>query len=230
MSEKTKKEKSGLVTHIAAPFIIAALCAGIMAIALIKPYDKLKMYMGIAFMDSLKGDPDSDSSGLVIRENDIITDYSGETSDTGDVVRPRFGELYAVLSCDAFSLDIPVYWGSNPELLELGACQASGSAVIGTDGNAVISAHIDTYFAEMDKLSENDEITLSTNYGAFTYRVRELISFAATDRKYVVPSDDTHLTLYTCRRDILGSSDQRFGVVCDLTGSSFYTSGEGAEQ
>lgn len=217
----SRSNKKSAVLHIATPVILAAVCSGILVAAAVKPYDKAKVYANIAFMDSLKSDPNS-SSGLVIRENDIIMDYSGKTSETGEVVRPKFGELYAILSSSALDLDIPVYWGSNSELLEHGACQSSGSVVIGTEGNAVISAHVDTFFSDLDKLKEGDGITLNTNYGEFTYKVKELINFSDSDRKYIVPTKDSRLTLYTCKRDLLGASNRRIGVICEPVKSAFY--------
>lgn len=65
------------------------------------------------------------------------------------MIYPQFGELFAIIKSDAFSVDVPVYWGSESELFEKGACQSSGSSLIGSSGNSVISAHEDTYFAEL---------------------------------------------------------------------------------
>ena len=226
MSEK-KKSRAGL--HIITPFIVGAICCGITAAAMIKPYDKLKVYLNLAFMDELHTDPDGDT-GLVIKENEITSDYSGETSQTGKVVYPSFGEMYAVIKCDKMATDVPVYWGSKQELLEKGACQANSSSVIGNEGNSVISAHVDTFFADLASLEVGDELTVNTNYGTFTYTVRELIEFSTTDKKYVTQKTDTRLTLYTCKRDVLGNTDKRAGVICDLTESQFYTSGEEAEK
>lgn len=222
------KKKNSVVPHIFAPFFVTAICISIVSVALIKPYDKLKMYADIAFMDKLKSSP-SDDSGLVIRDNTIISEYTGETSETGEVVRPQFGELYATIKCSGFDIDVPVYWGSKQELLEKGACQSSGSAVIGTEGNAVISAHVDTFFTDLSKLKKGDIITVNTNYGEFTYKVTELISFSASDCKYVVPSKETKLTLYTCKEDILGNTNERVGVICQQEKSAFYAKAKEAE-
>lgn len=220
--------KKSIIPHIVAPFLVTAICISVVSVALIKPYDKLKMYSDIAFMDKLKTDP-SDDSGLIIRENDISTDYTGDISETGEAVRPKFGELYALIKCEAFDIDVPVYWGSKPELLEKGACQSSGSVVIGTEGNAVISAHVDTFFANLSKLKKDDTINIYTNYGEFTYKVTNLISFGTNDRKYVVPSEETKLTLYTCKKDVLGNTDLRVGVICTPVKTAFYTKEKEAE-
>lgn len=221
------KKKSKALLHILTPFFLAAVCAGIAVVAAIKPADKLKTYTNVAFMDSLKSDPLSDDSGLVIKDNDITEEYNGTTSEEGEVVRPAFGEMYALIKCDSLGIDVPVYWGVTNELLEHGACQSSSSAVAGTEGNTVISAHVDTFFSDLTLLKEDDTVTLLTNYGKFEYKVVSLIEFASSDRKYVKSTDSDILTLYTCKRDLLGNSDIRTGVVCELTEKSFYSEKEG---
>ncbi len=219
---KDNSNKNSLALHIITPFIVCFLCIGIFLVAMIKPSDKLKVYMNLAFMDDLKITPDG-TRGLVVKENEIVNDYSGETNETGEIIRPQFAELYAVIKSDAFELDVPVYWGSDRELFERGACQSSGSVIIGEEGNTVISAHEDTFFSELGTLEIGDIITINTNYGQFTYKVKELIEFKKDDNKYVVPSEETKLTLYTCKKNVLGSSDERIGVICELTEKKFYT-------
>ena len=72
-------------------------------------------------------------------------------------------------------------------------------------------------------MKKGDIVTVNTQYGYFTYEVSEIIEFKKSDKKYVIPTKDTKLTLYTCKTDILGSSDIRTGVVCTLTDKQFYT-------
>ena len=223
-----KQTKDSRLVCIATPFILLFICVGIFIAAMIKPADKLKVYLNLAFMDNLKSNPESAGSGLVIRENEIIDDYSGETYEEGEFIRPKFGEMYAVLTSSAFDLQIPVYWGSNSELFEHGACQSTGSIIIGDKGNSVISAHEDTYFADLYKLQKGDNITLKTNYGEFSYSVTETINFNKSDSKYVSPSETSKLTLYTCKKNVLGSSDERIGVICEPVSKKFYKkAGEG---
>jgi len=217
-----------IVLHTVTPLIIASLVCSILLIVMIKPYDKAKVYLNIAFMDDLKTDPENINSGLIIRDNKIVEDYSGKTSDTGKILRPKYGEMYAIIKSESLSLDIPVYWGCDIELYERGACQSTGSVVVGDKGNSVISAHEDTYFSELTSLKKGDKVVIMTNYGEFTYKVKELISFNKNNNKYVVPTEDTRLTLYTCKKNVLGSSDGRVGVVCELTDKKFYV-GAGEE-
>lgn len=223
--ENNKKDR---ILHIVTPFIVLLFCSAIVAVGLIKPYDKLKMYLSLAFMDDLKTTPESKNTGLVIKDDPINTDYSGSTSSDGTLIRPDFGEMYAVLSSKAMGTDVPVYWGSTAELLDIGACQSTGSVVIGDKGNTVISAHVDTFFADLEKLKTGDTVTLKTNYGEFIYTVSESILFDRSDGRYVSPTEDDRLTLYTCKRDILGNMEQRTGFICTLKERKFYSkAGEG---
>lgn len=227
MAEKKKKDNAFI--HIITPFIVLFLCVGIFIAAMIKPSDKLKVYLNLAFMDNLKATPEAAGSGLVVRDNDIIDEFDGQTYDEGEIIRPKFGEMYAVLTTSAFDISIPVYWGSNSELFERGACQSSGSKIAGEDGNTVISAHEDTFFSQLDKLKIGDTVTLKTNYGEFSYKVKEQITFNKKDGKYVSPSASSKLTLYTCKKDILGNADERIGVICEPTEKKFYKkAGEGS--
>ena len=63
---------------------------------------------------------------------------------------------------------------------------------------------------------------LNTTYGEFKYKVTENISFNKKDGKYVSPSEESKLTLYTCKRNVLGSADERIGVICEPTEKKFY--------
>ncbi len=224
---KTTKQRAGAhpLIYLLTGLFLLILCTAICAVALIKPFEKAQTYLNLAFMDNMKIAPTTGLNGLVIKENDISTSGNPEEalSDTGEVIRPSFGEQYAVLQCDAIALEVPVYWGSSTELLELGACQATSSTVLGDTGNVVIDAHVNTFFADLHKIQPGDTIVLYTTYGIFTYEATAQVKFENTDKTYVLPTEDDHLTLYTCEAQVLGTSTTRVGVVCDLVSKQFYT-------
>lgn len=218
--DKKNDNKSFAVLFIT-PFIVLLICMSILLIASIKPYNKLSVYLNLAFMDEFKKNP-NESEGLNIIDNEIELDHNGKTYDKGEVIRPSFGEQFAVLRCEAADITAPVYWGSIRELFKKGACQASYSKLSGLEGKTVISAHEDTFFNNLSKMKVGDEVVINTNYGEFTYKVKELVTFKKTDKRYVNPSDETSLVLYTCKKDILGASDDRIGVICEPVESKFY--------
>lgn len=225
MTTKTKRTGAHPLVYVLTGLFLLILCTAICAVALIKPFEKVKTYLNLAFMDNMKIAPSSGLSGLVIKENDISTnqDPEAELSDTGEVIRPTFGEQYAVLECEAIGLSVPVYWGSSSELLELGACQATSSKVLGDTGNVVIDAHVNTFFADLHRIEPGAQIVLYTTYGIFTYEATAQVTFENTDKTYVLPTEEDHLTLYTCEAQVLGTSTMRVGVVCDLVSKQFYT-------
>lgn len=221
-----KRPKANTSLYLLTGLSVFVLCAAIIGAAAIVPYEKLKTYVNVAFMDTMKINPSSGLDGLVIKENENISTEkpaAEAVSDEGEVIRPAFGEQYAVIECKSAAISVPVYWGSNAELLEHGACQSTSSTVIGETGNVVIDAHVNTFFANLSQIKVGDEITLYTEYGVFTYAARELVTFENTEKKYVLPTDTDQLTLYTCQAQVLGTSTTRIGVLCDLTEKQFYT-------
>lgn len=217
------------LVYILTGVFLMILCTAVSAVALIKPYEKVQTYLNIVFMDDMKIKPATGLDGLVIKENDIKTEKpadEAEFSDTGEIIRPAFGEQYAVIECDAIQLSAPVYWGSSTELLERGACQTSASTVLGEVGNVVIDAHVNTFFADLHRIEPGDEIVLYTKYGIFTYRAFEQVKFENTDKTHILPMDSDRLTLYTCEAQVLGTSTTRVGVLCELVSKQFYANSD----
>jgi len=210
------------IIKLITPLLLLLIASAVIVLAAIKPYNRASVFLNIVFTDGRKLDPND--SGLEIKDNTIITDYSGTVSETGEPIYPSFGEKFALLQSDRLALSIPVYWGSKNELFKIGACQATNSVLPGRDGNSVISAHADTYFADLNRLEVGDEITIYTNYGKFTYRVKETVVFRNTNKKYIIPTEDTRLTLYTCKMNLMSSSE-RIGVICEPVERQFYTEG-----
>ena len=154
MKRQSRSGKLPLAVQILLPLLLALLCGGVLLLASIRPYEIAKTYLRIGFMDSGSTNPNSGASGLNIVETDIDTDYTGATSAEGDVAVSAYGSQCAILECKSAGLYVPVYWGGGSELLEKGACQTPASAVIGSTGNSVISAHVNTFFHDLNQLKK----------------------------------------------------------------------------
>jgi sortase A len=216
-------KKRSLLPQLLMPLLVTVLCGGILFLLSIKPYEKAETYLKVAFMDNNNVVPQSEGiAGLNIVQTDIDTEYSGKTYEKGDVVYPEYGTQYAVIECEAADIFAPVYWGNGAELLDRGGCNTPSSVVAGGEGNTVISAHVNTFFATLNKVKVGDEVKLYTDYGRFTYTVSELIEFGSTDKKYLKKGDRDILTLYTCEDNLLAESDKRIGCICELKKREFY--------
>ncbi len=227
MSESATKQSSiaNKLPWLLTPVFLVILSIGIaMLVYLLMPTHRLQNYLNIAFMDNLK--VQSTTAGLNIINKDIDTNGNKETTTVGEVLYPHFGEQCATLICEEIDLTVGVYYGTTTELLALGACQSTQNKVIGDTGNVVISAHVNTFFADLSKMKVGDTVTLYTEYGIFTYRAKEAIRFQKTDKSYVTNTSTDKLTLYTCEADILGNSDTRIGMICEPISKLYYVTTE----
>lgn len=227
MSESAIKQSSiaNKLPWLLTPVFLVILSIGIaMLVYLLMPTHRLQNYLNIAFMDNLK--VQSTTAGLNIINKDIDTNGNKETTTVGEVLYPHFGEQCATLICEEIDLTVGVYYGTTTELLALGACQSTQNKVIGDTGNVVISAHVNTFFADLSKMKVGDTVTLYTEYGIFTYRAKEAIRFQKTDKSYVTNTSTDKLTLYTCEADVLGNSDTRIGMICEPISKLYYVTTE----
>ena len=94
MADVKKKKGAGVLVYILTGVFLLILCTAVSAVALIKPYEKVQTYLNIIFMDDMKIVPSTGLDGLVIKENEIKTEEAPEESlsDTGEIIRPSFGE------------------------------------------------------------------------------------------------------------------------------------------
>ncbi|MBR1459807.1 MAG: class D sortase, partial [Oscillospiraceae bacterium] len=136
-----EKKKPRIPVYFLTGLLLAVLCSAVIIAALTAPYERVKTYLNILFMDQKKITPSTGVNGLVITENENIpteadgTQAQTELLESGEIIRPSFGEQYAVLNIESAGINAPVYWGSSTELLERGACQTTSSVVIGEEGN-----------------------------------------------------------------------------------------------
>ncbi len=230
MSDAASK-RSGIANKLPwllTPVFLVILSIGIvMLVYLLMPTHRLQNYLNIAFMDNLK--INSGTAGLNIIDKNIGTGEDKETTTEGEIICPKFGEQCATLICEDIDLTVGVYYGTKSELLALGACQSTQNKLIGDTGNVVISAHVNTFFADLSKMEVGDTVTLYTEYGIFTYEAKEAIRFQKTDKTYVVNSTTDKLTLYTCEADVLGNSDMRIGMICEPVSKLYYVTNETKE-
>ena len=86
-----------LLAQILLPLLVAVLCAGILLLGSIRPYEMAKTYLKVAFMDGSGVVSDPGTNGLNIVQTDIDTDYTGETAEEGTPVVSDYGSQGAVL-------------------------------------------------------------------------------------------------------------------------------------
>lgn len=103
--------------------------------------------------------------------------------------------------------------GTDTATLRRAVGHIPGTSLPGQEGNVALAGHRDTFFRPLRKIRENDEITLTTLYGSYRYRVESTRIVEPEDTAVLNESDEATLTLVTCYPfNFLGSAPQRFIV------------------
>lgn len=226
MSESSKKNPfKKWLPFWTTPILMFLIIGGIIVAVLAVPFAKIKTYSEFIFNSKNT----ADVSGLSLISSyrsstapDLVSNKEDTLGHT--IIYPYYGDVYAIVNCqNAGITDVPVFWGTDNDILSKGAGQYTGSTYFGLEGNSVVCGHNNTVFYNLANCKQGDLVGVITTYGKFTYQVSEIVHFKESDRTYVAPTEDERLTLYTCWTDGMpGSSDDRIGVICEVIDKSFY--------
>ena len=95
-------------------------------------------------------------------------------------------------------LEAIVVNGSDRKHLKVGPGWMTNTAEPGARGNAVISAHRDTFFRHIYELGKGDEVLVRRNGQVFRYAVTGKKIVEPEDVSVLKQTDDPQLTLITC--------------------------------
>lgn len=102
------------------------------------------------------------------------------------------------ISIPKIDLDAIVVEGASNDQLAAGPGHVTDTALPGEIGNAVITAHRDTFFRRIFELDQGDEITVERNGRRFRYQVTGKKIVKPEDVSVLDPTNDAQLTLITC--------------------------------
>jgi sortase A len=102
------------------------------------------------------------------------------------------------LSIPKINLTAVVVEGTSHKQLLLGPGHIKDTAAPGTDGNAVISGHRDTFFRHIYELNKGDVITVERNGMTYNYEVTGKKITDPNDISVLKKTHDAQLTLITC--------------------------------
>jgi sortase A len=108
------------------------------------------------------------------------------------------GQPLTRLVIPKINLEAIVVEGTDRQQLIAGPGHITDTAMPGETGNAVITAHRDTFFRHIFELEKGDEITVQRAGRAFRYEVTGKKIVPPTDLSVLRPTPDAQLTLITC--------------------------------
>jgi sortase A len=102
------------------------------------------------------------------------------------------------IEISAIGLTAMIMEGTDGRTLRRAVGHIPGTPLPGQQGNVVITGHRDTFFRGLRNIHKDDEITLTTLDGAYSYRVDFTQVVQPEDIAVLDHSDDAILTLVTC--------------------------------
>ena len=162
--------------------------------------------------------------GQYIDEAITLLNYISITSEEKSepiVFDPEFayGKKYAKIEIPSIDVNLPVYFGDAMELLQKGVGHSTGSYFPGEGGSIVYMGHNSpNIFRRFSELQKGDKITVTTDYGKFTYKIYDMKLIKETEiDKVPIQKEKEILMVYTCYPfNNIGYATKRYVVYANL--------------
>lgn len=128
---------------------------------------------------------------------------------------PEYGTQYATIEIPRIDVNLPVYFGDTLEILKKGVGHSSGSYFPGEGGSIVYMGHNSrNVFRRFSELQIGDDITVTTNYGVYKYKIYDMQLIKETELdKVPIQKEQEILMVYTCYPfNNIGYATQRYVV------------------
>lgn len=159
-------------------------------------------------------------SGTINEEDESL--YSGSSALGGTVkgstiTFPNYGTEYAELSIPSAEIIAPVFFGDGDKQLSKGIGHYNGSGFPGMGSTVLLSGHNNTYLHTIDRAQVGDNITLTTSYGVYVYKINEIkITDSGNVSATRISAEEETLVIYTCYPlSTLGLTSKRYFVYAE---------------
>jgi sortase A len=126
---------------------------------------------------------------------------------------PSDGSLLGRIDIPEVGVSAIILQGSGERWLAEGAGHVPGTALPGTDGNAVVAGHRDSVFSGLKAIRLGDAIEVTTPSVTRVYRVDSIRIVDPSDTAVLAPAPGPRLTLITCYPfHYIGPAPHRFVV------------------
>lgn len=127
--------------------------------------------------------------------------------------RPATGAAIGRIEIPRLGVSTIIRAGSDARTLSLAVGHIPGTALPGEIGNIGLAGHRDTFFRRLRDIREDDEISLVTPEGTYSFRVQRTNVVQPRDTWVLNATTEPTLTLVTCYPfTYIGSAPQRFIV------------------
>ncbi|MCM1114309.1 MAG: sortase [Clostridium sp.] len=166
-TDKKRKNKRAYAHYIiqTACFLAVLLVITVLTIFVaIKPVTEL--------VNKVEANFDMQVGDIVLNENTYQP--LSETSVNPDTLQYVFGDKIANISSSDFGLNCSVYFGGNRASLSAGVGFSGDTSLFGLGKVSRVVGYDETYFSSLRYADKGDVITVTTSYGVYDYRVKEV--------------------------------------------------------
>jgi sortase A len=160
-----------------------------------------------------------DILGSIIGQREAAEEWPAtvKTTAEGMPAAPQLGAAMARLSIPRLNASWYIVEGVERKQLRKGPGHIPGTAMPGSSGNCVISAHRDTHFRALKDIQHGDEIVVETRSGKFRYRVTGMRVVEPSNTSVLEASTGSEMSLITCYPFYwVGPAPRRFVVRAEL--------------
>ncbi|MBQ5995650.1 MAG: class D sortase [Clostridia bacterium] len=218
-SEKIRSKKDYRKYFIILP-IVFLLCGYILFFVCLTPIlDPLISVYSLAFSNTNVNTIDESETNSIFDGNTAVHDGY---INYDEFVFPSWGDIFGKVTVEGTEIDCPLIFGDDNSLLRRGAGLSFFSHIPGCGKGILVGGHNNTYFHTLPEAQVGSLVRVETNYGSFTYRIREtkLIDMNSADARgqYAedLNGDREVLLLYTCYPiNTMASTSLRYFVFCE---------------
>ena len=159
-------------------------------------------------------------SGTINEEDESLYNGSsvlGGTVKSSTITFPNYGTEYARLSIPSAEINAPIFFGDGQKQLSKGIGHYNGSNFPGMGSTILLSGHNNTYLHTIDRAQIGDNITITTSYGVYVYKINEIkIVDSSNVSATNISADEENLVIYTCYPlSTLGLTSKRYFVYAE---------------
>jgi sortase A len=127
------------------------------------------------------------------------------------------GEVIGKITLDKLQKSYPIIEGTDTSQLAKGVGHYISSVFPGAKGNSILAGHRDSVFRKLGELKPDDQISLETASGTFTYLVTGSKIVEIDDTSVFLSDESPTLTLITCYPFYyVGNAPKRFLLFAKL--------------
>jgi sortase A len=191
--------------------------------ALLAMFILLRMYgvagalLGRASFEVARADPTMPRASTVSGRIDFRLWSEKRIKAFQESVAKRFRPPLALLNIPRIGLEVPVFNGTDENVLNRGAGRIIGTAHVGERGNLGIAGHRDGFFRALKDVRSGDAVELIAAAGKFVYQVDNIVIVAPNDVHILDDRVVPTITLVTCYPFyFVGDAPQRYVLQCSL--------------